>query len=327
MSLRLPDSWVWDSWYAVEGELHHAFYLRASRALGDPDRRHRHPYVGHAVSADLTSWSVVQDAIAVSEPPAFDDWTTWTGSVVRDPAGGWRMFYTGSSHADDGLVQRIGWATSPDLVTWSKARSAPLEADPRWYEKLDLTRWHDEAWRDPFVFRADDGRWHMYVTARSSHGDPRGRGVIGHCTSSDLDHWVVEPPLTSPGSGFGQMEVPQVEVVDGVPTLIFSCGWAELGDERRDRHGAGGLFSVNGPSILGPFDISAARRFDHDSIYAGRLVQHAGRWHMIGFRDIEAGEFVGELSDPIAVTSEVGLGLTRVGRDREPDVPGPVRRP
>jgi beta-fructofuranosidase len=313
MSLRLPESWVWDSWYAVDRGLHHAFYLRASRALGDPERRHRYPYVGHATSTDLVTWTVLQDALAISDPPAFDDRTTWTGSVVRDPVGGWRMFYTGSTHADDGLVQRIGWATSPDLVTWTKATSTALEADDRFYEKLDLNLWHDEAWRDPFVFRADDGRWHMYVTARAGDGEVRERGVIGHCTSQDLDHWVVEPSLTSPGSGFGQMEVPQAELVDGVPTLIFSCGGEHLGDERRERDGDDGVYSVTGPSLLGPFDITAARRFPDDSIYAGRLVRHDDRWHLLGFRNLEDGEFVGELCDPIPVTSEPGVGLSRLG--------------
>jgi beta-fructofuranosidase len=153
----------------------------------------------------------------------------------------------------------------------------------------------------------------LYVTARAGDGAARERGVIGHCTSRNLDHWVVEPPLTSPGAGFGQMEVPQVELVDGTPTLIFSCGWAELSDARRERDGAGGVFSVTGPSLLGPFHIASARRFPDDSIYAGRLVRHDGRWHVLGFRYLDDGEFVGELCDPIAVTSEPGLGLTLLG--------------
>jgi beta-fructofuranosidase len=126
MSLRLPDSWIWDSWYAFDGEYHHAFYLRASRALGDPHRRHRHPYVGHAISKDLQSWEVVADALAISDPPAFDDWTTWTGSVVRDDAGTWWMFYTGTTRGDGGDIQRIGAATSGDLMTWSKISSTAI---------------------------------------------------------------------------------------------------------------------------------------------------------------------------------------------------------
>jgi beta-fructofuranosidase len=321
MSLRLPDSWIWDSWYAFDGEQHHAFYLRASRALGDPERRHRHPYVGHAISVDLVTWTVLPDALAISDPPAFDDGTTWTGSVVRDPAGGWRMFYTGSTHADGGLVQRIGSATSRDLLTWVKDTDvAPLEADPRWYEKLASGDWFDEAWRDPFVVLGEDGLWQMYVTARADHGDVSERGVIGRCTSPDLRTWTVWPPWTQPGAGFGQLEVPQVEEVDGVPTLLFSCGWTELSAAGRERHGAGGVFSVTGPSMSGPFDVACARRFPHDSLYAPRLVRHDGTWHLIGFRNLEDDGFVGELTDPIPVTSRAGRGLTPL-RGRDTHVP------
>ncbi|MEY4477020.1 MAG: hypothetical protein RJA31_524, partial [Actinomycetota bacterium] len=68
MTLRLPDKWVWDSWFVRDGDTFHAFYLHASRALGNPDLRHIHPIVGHATSSDLVNWTVQRDAIIVSEP-------------------------------------------------------------------------------------------------------------------------------------------------------------------------------------------------------------------------------------------------------------------
>lgn len=309
MTLRLVDSWVWDSWYVTEHDVHHAFYLKASRALGDPGRRHRHGVVGHAVSHDLVVWSELPDVLAPSEPVAFDDWTTWTGSVVADGAG-WRMFYTGSTHGDDGLVQRIGSAVSSDLLTWTKDPAVGvLEADARWYERLS-PHWHDEAWRDPYVMATGDQSWAMLVTARAGAGDPRERGVVGLLTSDDLRSWAAQPPVTSPGVGFGQMEVPQVALVDDVPTLVFSCGWDQLSPTGRRRYGAGGVFSVTGPSLLGPFDASRARRFPHESLYAGRLVLHEGEWNLMGFFDIGPdGLFQGVLSDPIPVTSRVDAGL------------------
>jgi beta-fructofuranosidase len=36
VSLRLPDHWLWDFWFAVDGDDVHVFYLQAPRALGDP---------------------------------------------------------------------------------------------------------------------------------------------------------------------------------------------------------------------------------------------------------------------------------------------------
>ena len=48
------------------------------------------------------------------------------------------MFYTGTSSAEGGLVQRIGLATSSDLITWTKHPDNPvMVADSRWYEGLD----------------------------------------------------------------------------------------------------------------------------------------------------------------------------------------------
>jgi beta-fructofuranosidase len=221
------------------------------------------------------------------------------------------MFYTGSSRTDGGLVQRIGSATSTDLLTWTKdVDRPPLEADPRWYEKLS-PEWFDEAWRDPYVVSADGG-WAMLVTARAADGDPRERGVVGLCTSDDQVTWQVRPPLTLPGAGFGQLEVAQVCEVDGVPTLLFSCGTSELSEAGRARHGRGGVFSVTGPSLLGPYGAASATRFPHDSLYAARLVPHDGAWYLIGFRDVEDGVFVGELADPIRVTSREGIGLVPI---------------
>ncbi|MDO8336947.1 MAG: glycosyl hydrolase family 32 [Microcella sp.] len=313
MALRLPDKWIWDSWYVFDGTRHHAFYLHASRALGDPERRHRHPIVGHAVSDDLVTWTVVRDALIVSESPAFDSYTTWTGSVVRDDDGVWWMFYTGTSREDGGDVQSIGAARSTDLETWTKVSTEALvTADPRHYERLDLELWHDEAWRDPWVFRfADESTWHMLITARANAGDPRSRGVMGHATSDDLLNWTVQPPLSPPGQGFGQLEVFQFEIVDGVPIVLFCCGWREYAPDRLEREGrVSGTFSVVCGERLDDLDFTRAERFDE--IYAGRLVHDpVSGWHLIGFIDHVDGEFVGELCDPIPVTADPVRGLVR----------------
>ena len=118
----------------------------------------------------------------------------------------------------------------------------------------------------------------------------------------------MQPPITAPQTGFGQLEVNQVELVDGIPTLLFCCDTPQLDADGLARYGRGGVFSVTGPSLLGPFDIAAARRFDHDDLYAARLVSHKGRWHLIGFRNIGPDGFIGELSDPVPVTADPATG-------------------
>ena len=317
MALKLPDRWIWDSWYVKDGDTYHAFYLCASKGLVDPNRRHRNPSVGHAISKDLENWEVVADALTPSDDPAFDSWTTWTGSVVKDDTGKWWMFYTGSSREDGGLIQRIGVATSIDLITWEKVSTdALVEADGNWYELLDLNVWGDQAWRDPWVFRyPNEKTWHMLVTARSKDGNPKTRGVIGHATSENLKDWKVIAPLSKPDQGFGQMEVFQYEIVDGVPILLFCCGWRELGEDNLAKFGKiDATYSVvveeNFAKSDGKVDFTKAKPFTEQLIYAGRLIHGPdGSWYLMGFINEVDGKFVGQLCDPIAVTASPELGI------------------
>jgi beta-fructofuranosidase len=131
MTLRLDDHWVWDFWFAQDGPDVHVFFLQAPRSLGDPELRHRNARIGHAVSRDLRHWRVLPAPLPEARPGAFDDMATWTGSVYRAD-GAWHMFYTGISTAQDGAVQRVGLATSGDLMRWER-QDLVLEADPRWY--------------------------------------------------------------------------------------------------------------------------------------------------------------------------------------------------
>ncbi len=300
--LKLPGAWVWDFWLADDGRSFHLYFLQAPRG-DDPESRHWNVSVGHAVSADLSTWTVLADAIAPASRPAFDDLTTWTGSVVRGPDGVWFMFYTGGGSREQGLKQRVGLATSDDLHHWTKHPASPvLESDPRWYEQYPDAGWSDEAWRDPWVFPDPDGhRWHMLVTARSRLGAVDQRGVIGHATSPDLVHWQAGPPLSRPGAGFGQLEVSQVEVVQGRPVLIFSCLGAQLSRDRREA--GGGIWCLTADSLLGPFDVARAVRLTDESVYSGRLIRdRSGQWVMLAFRNNEPGRgFVGELIDPVPV--------------------------
>ncbi|MGW3961451.1 glycosyl hydrolase family 32 [Amycolatopsis sp. NPDC005003] len=302
----LPDSWVWDFWFADDGDRYHLFFLYASRALHDPEARHYRASIGHAVSADLVHWNRIEDALVRADAPAFDDLATWTGSVVRHPDGTWFLFYTGATRAPGGKnVQRIGYATSPDLVTWHRAAENPvLAADPRWYETLD-DGWHDEAFRDPWVFAdpAGDG-WHMLVTARAATGEPFERGVVGHAVSADLRHWELRPPLTAPGPrGFGQLEVLQAEVVDGRPVLLFSCLAEHASADRRATGTTGGIWAAPAGSPLGPFDIAAAEPVTDDRCYSGRLVRRRsdGRWVLLAFHHRGESGFVGAIGDPVPV--------------------------
>ena len=298
MGFRRDRDWVWDFWFAQDedrGEVH-LFHLWAPRSLGDPERRHQNARIGHAVSTDLRTWTRMRDPLPEAPPGAADDRACWTGSVVRDPGGGWRMFYTGVSEAEDGLVQRVLCATSEDLHHWRRTQLT-LEADPRWYEPQD--------WRDPWVeWDAGSGLWRMYVCATVAAPGPRdGRGVLGMLTSPDLESWEAGPPVVAPGE-FRQMEVPQVVPCGSRVAVLFCANDVDHSAERLARGVAAeyGTHVVYGDTPAGPFHLEGDAFLSGDngpSLYAGRALRHHGRWWFLAWRRLDdSGAFLGELSDP-----------------------------
>lgn len=303
--LTLSDTWIWDFWLAREGGWYHLFHLRAPKSLGDPELRHANASIGHAVSADLRSWTVLPPVLSAADGAAVDDVATWTGSVVRGPDGLWRMFYTGVARRDGVPCQQIALAVSDDLTTWRRYGDGPiLHPDPSWYAVPGGPGEPPPHWRDPWVFADPDGDgWHMLITAQSPHGPEGDRGVIGHARSADLVTWELAPPVSEPGSGFGQVEVPQVHLVDGRPVLLFSCLREHLAPGRRDGAESAGTWALAVDSLTGPFDVAAARPLTDDSLYSGRLVDGPdGRTVLLAFRNTGPdGRFVGTISDPLPV--------------------------
>ncbi len=301
--LRLPDAWVWDCWFLDDGEFFHAFYLKASRALLDPDRRHHRASIGHAVSSDLTTWRELPDALVHSDGPAFDDLATWTGSTIAGPDGRYHLFYTGVDREHDDHVQRVGHAVSDDLATWTRVDAPPVEADPRWYETEGVAGY--SPWRDPWVFFDDVvGVWRMLVTASTATLQLNARGCVGTAVSSDLRTWQVEPPLTM-ASGLHQLEVPQTVDVDGRIVLVWSMRDVDLGEHAQPPADGGpaltGTWSAPADSLAGPFHLDRAEPIRVDGTYAGRVVfDRSGRPQLIAFADRAAdGGFGGYLIDPM----------------------------
>jgi beta-fructofuranosidase len=315
--LRLREDWVWDSWIADDGDLYHLFFLKAPRALKDPALRHTSATIGHATSIDLMHWTVRGDAL---RPAAhrWDDLALWTGSVLRGDDGIWRLYYTALTSGRGYGVrdQRIGMAESEDLSRWRRVDDEPLVVpDRRWYRTLDDEGVASETWRDPFVFKdpAGDG-WHMLITARVTHAPRLRDGVLAHARSADMLTWAVQPPVTEP-AGFGQLEVPQVRIIDRQPLLVFTCHPEEQCAEQAARFGPYSTWYVLGASPTGPWDIAEARPFTGDpKLSAASLVQQrTGEWAFVGFRNQEPeGILSFEVLDPIPVALREG-DLRRLG--------------
>lgn len=293
MALALNDHWMWDHWVLTQPDHLDLFFLRASRALQDPFRRHLRASIGHARSVDNgRSWKLLPDALVHSDGPAFDDRACWTGSAIVHPEGFVRLFYTGISRGDGGrLVQRIGWADSEDGVTFRRMSGPPLEADPTWY---DTTALDEINWRDPFVFFHND-RWHMTITASARGCGARRGGLIAHAVSDDLSSWQVCEPLTVP-SRFRHLECSQVRQIEGTTYLVFSCALDML-----ETPGPGSVWLAEGETPLGPFDLEGARYVKEDHLYAGQLFPDTtGAWWFSGFDCVDDAHFRGIIPDPIA---------------------------
>ena len=193
---------------------------------------------GHARSPDLAHWEHCPIAIMPS-PGSYDGAGCWSGSVVIHD-GAPTMIYSGVAdmtlwNASDDLPpserQRIpqGYyhefvleidqetqciATSSDnLQTWDKHSGNPVI--PAIPEGLDLI-----GFRDPFLWREDDGRWYMLLGSGI-------KGVGGAALlyrSPDLIEWEYLNPLYigDPADSGINWECPNFLDLDGKHMLVVS---------------------------------------------------------------------------------------------------------
>ena len=323
MPIRIEDKFVWDSWYAHDGERWHGYFLQAPRSIGDPELRHVNVSQGHATSTDLVSWEHLGTCLTPSAGPAWDDFTTWTGSVVQGDDGLWHLFYTGANKAEDGLYQRIGHATARDMHSWERVGdglcldlTGPRAGD---YESVfQLGHWHDRAMRDPWVMRDPDADgWLMFFTARVPDlEEPNGAGAIGLATSPDLVDWTLQPPVFS--GYFGQLEVPQVLQAGGRWYMLFCTAaqhWAEAARAAIPHAPVTGTHYLVGEGPRGPWRLPDAPFLDGSvpcRRYAGRILETAGGLVFIGFAHGGRENFKGWIMDPDPVAVDGG-GRLRIG--------------
>jgi beta-fructofuranosidase len=309
MGFELQGNYVWDFWIARDGQDYHLYCLTAPKTDEHPDLRHPHARIGHATSKDLKNWTYHGVAIGPSAQPAWDDGVTWTGSAVLRPDGKWMMFYTGCQTSENCKIQRIGAAVSTDLHTWEKLEKPLLELDAAHYESYDPARWHDQAFRDPWVYPAPDGNgWRMLFTARDPHGPAKGAGVIGQASSPDLLNWTVGEPICTIGY-YGEMEVPQLFDLDGWWYCLFSNS-SRHREPSYLAHGKAGMATgthyIRSRSPSGPFELVEEEFFAGDDtghFYGGRVVEmEDGALGFMAFLNHDAaGGFVGAISDPMAI--------------------------
>ena len=177
---------MWDSWIEWHKGVYYMYYI-----AGPFGRWDAHEI---AVSPDGVHWDY--QGVAVKPRPQ----TTWvgTGHVWKSPAfatdSRWVLNYS-ECMADN--KQDIMFATSPDLIHWTKVdESLRFVQDTRWYKALGR-------WDCIDVITGGDGWMYGYFTA-----DPDPAKVdyphcgFGFARSKDGLHWEAQPPV--PGNMNGE---------------------------------------------------------------------------------------------------------------------------
>lgn len=219
----------------------HLFYLSSPAGTVDYPDRVRTSWE-HLTTRDGVRWDTCPTALAPGAPGTADAGGIWTGSVVEHGGTYW-LFYTAHDPAAE-RPQKIGLATSTDLVSFSRHPASPLLEPVPGCEPVD--------WRDPYVFfNADEQRWWMLIAARRAAGPIWRRGVIMLATSGDLLHWTVEPePLYDPGTTYCP-ECPELWPAGGRWYLVYSQFSEDVGTVYRVADSPRGPFRTPRRDALG----------------------------------------------------------------------------
>ncbi|MBQ1783561.1 MAG: hypothetical protein II007_07910 [Gammaproteobacteria bacterium] len=232
--------YLWDFWLYQEAGVEYLFYLTAP-ATCTPRTRHRNSAIALATRSNGGAWRDLGIILEKDpDPAAWDSVSLWTGYTVKNN-GLYYLFYTARSQsevADDGYVghtQRIGVATSTDLIHWTRHPANPVltwQGGP--YESQQEAHDRHLAWRDPCIVADGQGGFYAFFTCRVNQGDPLARGAIGRAYSQDLIRWQILAPASMPGR-YTHMEVPDVVRHQGRWYMLFAVK-QEWHRGNRDHH-------------------------------------------------------------------------------------------
>lgn len=134
-----------------------------------------HPIWG-VVTNDAASYQSLGELIPCGSATELDA-AIGTGSTIYND-GTYYTFYTAhspNSASTNGINEAVMLATSKDFKTWEKNRKLLITGGDT-YSNADF--------RDPFVFKGDDNRFHMIISTRLN-----GKGVLAEYISANLLDW------------------------------------------------------------------------------------------------------------------------------------------
>ncbi len=204
--------YVTDFCIVRSAETYHLFHIRGERwtwPLG-----YREIDLGHAISADLCTWTRQPPVLGPGAAGAWDATGIWAPDII-EVDGIYYMFYTGSDAQNN---QAIGLASSSDLQHWEKHPDNPLVAPGAW---SDRAVGRDVAGRDGMVYAdTQRGLYLMYYTATLADG----RACLALAQSSDLLQWEdLGPSYIEDDRSYNRCESPYLVRHDDSYYLFYSA--------------------------------------------------------------------------------------------------------
>lgn len=270
-----------DSWYFVEGENVHAYYLVCPKEI----ERHTSWDIAHAVSDNLIDWYDHEIVVRRGDPGQWDDMCLATGSVIKHENRYW-MAYTAKWDKPD---VAIGLAVSDDLYTWEKCPWNPItKIDENHYEKLGSGERSFSHWRDPYLFK-DGGYVYHAVCASKNSGPKDSRGTVGLAKSKDMRVWeVVAPPVVE--EVVQELECPQIRKEGNHYMLLFSSFYDLFSEKMKNSLGPDVLrqsaYCMWSETLFGPYHFGHQEPIIPKNLpvqpYAVQAVHLKGKTYLMG---------------------------------------------
>lgn len=168
-------------------------------------------WFGHATTKDFQTWKTHEPCLYIDTNSSWENGHLFAPFVLQTGKSNFTMFYTGATIDN---TQRIGLATSSDLMNWKRPNKRPI-IDPSNYDWTFCPKSGGAACRDPHVSKFN-GKYHLYYTAVTKNG----KGCVALAVSKNLTEWVDKGPVFVLKKG-GHCESSNVQVIDGKYYLFF----------------------------------------------------------------------------------------------------------
>lgn len=158
-----------------------------------------------ANTKDCANYEAKGEVVPTGNTPDALDGAIGTGCAAYNPdADVYYVYYTGHTWRNGSDYEVVMRATSKDFSVWTKDRDWLLRPEDYNYPVTDF--------RDPQVFRDDDGLWHMIISAK---------GRFAEFTSNDCSNWTHAGDFA--GMYWGRMlECPDIFKMGDYWYLVYS---------------------------------------------------------------------------------------------------------